>query len=77
MLQRLVSRKFWCTAGVFLSGLLGVDPTRLAIIGVVVGIYVLIEGLIDKARAEAVAAAVEEGLAIGRKLTSSEGADAS
>lgn len=68
MLQRLGSRKFLITVSALLSALLGadIDPARLAIIGVIAGIYVLVEGLIDKSRAEQFGEAIEKGLAIGR-----------
>lgn len=69
MLQRLGSRKFLITVSTLLTALFGtdVDPVRLAIIGLVAGIYVLVEGLIDKSRAETFGEAIEAGLAIGRE----------
>lgn len=71
MLTKLLSRKFLVTAGALSSVLLGADiePLRMAIMGAVAVVYILTEGLLDRARAEELRSAVEQGLAVAQQAT--------
>lgn len=54
-LEKLGSRKFLVTVSALTSALMqdGNDPVKLIVVSVIAAIYVLAEGLIDRARAQA------------------------
>lgn len=70
-MHKLFSRKLGVTLATIITVVLQIDdPVRAAVAGAVAIAYVLAEGLIDRAKVEQVAAAVEEGIDQARKVTS-------
>lgn len=67
-LQKLGSRKFLVTLFSLVTALAGadLDPIQLGIVGAIATVYVVVEGLVDRKRAESVAADIQRGIELGR-----------
>lgn len=67
-LERMGSRKFLVTLSALLGAYMAgeIELSRLAIMGLVAIVYVIIEGMIDKTRAEQVADDVGKGIEMAR-----------
>jgi len=70
-MQKLLSRKFWLAVLAVVSTLAGLDlePHQHAVVGIVAVVYLLVEGAIDRKRAEGVVDAVQRGLELGREVS--------
>lgn len=69
-MQKLLSRKLGLSLAAIAAIVLEIDdPVKAGVVGVVAAVYVIAQGLVDKAAAERVASAVEQGVAEGRKAS--------
>lgn len=71
MLKKLGSRKFIVTLIGLVSALLGLDLElhQHAVVALVAVVYVIVEGTIDRKRAEGLADDIKRGLELGREVS--------